>query len=148
MRVIFEPTHCEVQSLHDNHTFFIGSRNENVYLVDLDSLNNSDVCLASLVNDSWLWHRWLGHAGMKQISKLVKIKLFRRLPKLKFEKDDVCDACQMRKQTRSSFKSKGMISTSRPLELLHFDLFGPISPSSLGGKSYAFIIVDDYSRFT
>ena len=54
----------------------------------------------------------------------------------------------MGKQTRSSFKSKGMISTSRPLELLYFDLFRSISPSSLGGKSYAFVFVDDYSRFT
>lgn len=41
-----------------------------------------------------------------------------------------------------------MISTSRPLELLHFDLFGHISPLSLGGKAYFFVIVDDYSRFT
>ena len=65
MRVIFEPTHCEVQSLHDNHTLFMGSRNENVYLVDLDSLINSDVCLASMVDDSWLWHKRLGHIGMK-----------------------------------------------------------------------------------
>ena len=52
MRVIFKPTNCEVQSLHDNHTLFMGNRNENVYMFDLDSLNNSDVCLASLDNDS------------------------------------------------------------------------------------------------
>ena len=104
----------------------MGSRNENVDLVDLDSLNNSNVCLASLGDDSWLWHRRLGHAGMKQIFKLMKNELVKGLPRLKFKKDDVCDACQMDKQTRSSFKSKDMISTSRPLELLHFDLFGPI----------------------
>ena len=34
-RVIFEPTHCEVQSLHDNQTLFIGSRVENEYMVNL-----------------------------------------------------------------------------------------------------------------
>ena len=28
------------------------------------------------------------------------------------------------------------------------DLFGPISTSSLGGSKYAFVIVDDYSRYT
>ena len=47
------------------------------------------------------------------------------LPQLKFEKDKICDACQMGKQTKSSFKSKNMISTIRPLQLLHMDLFGP-----------------------
>ena len=28
------------------------------------------------------------------------------------------------------------------------DLFGPISTSSLGGSKYAFVIIDDYSRYT
>ena len=40
-----------------------------------------------------------------------------------------------------------MVSTSRPLELLHVDLFGPIDVLSMGGKSYGFVTVDDYSRF-
>ena len=111
-------------------------------------MHNQDICLVSIDNSSWLWHRRLGHASMHLISKLSKKDLVRGLPKLKFEKDHICDACQMGKQTRTSFKSKGMVSTSRPLELLHLDLFGPITPSSLGGKFYAFVIIDDYSRFT
>ena len=28
------------------------------------------------------------------------------------------------------------------------DLFGPLRTTSLGGKSYAFVIVDDFSRYT
>ena len=51
-------------------------------------------------------------------------------------------------QERSSFKNKNHISTSKPLELLHIDLFGPSRYSSLNGKYYAFVIVDDYSRYT
>ena len=49
---------------------------------------------------------------------------------------------------RSSFKPKNLVSTSKPLELLHMDLFGPMDVISMGGKSYGFVIVDDYSRFT
>ena len=56
------------------------------------------------------------------------------LPKLNFEKDRICDACQLGKQTKVSFKSKNIVSTSRPLELLHMDLFGPTRTTSLGGK--------------
>ena len=41
-----------------------------------------------------------------------------------------------------------MVSTSRPLELFHIDLFGLMNVLSMGGKSYGFVIVDDYSRFT
>ena len=50
--------------------------------------------------------------------------------------------------TRTSFKSKNIVTTSRALELLHLDLFGPTRSSSLGGKRYDFVIVDYYSRFT
>ena len=40
------------------------------------------------------------------------------------------------------------MTTERPLELLHMDIFGPIAYISLGGNKYDFIIVDDYSCFT
>ena len=40
------------------------------------------------------------------------------------------------------------IVTSRPLELLHMDLMGPMRSESLGGKKYILVIVDDFSRFS
>jgi len=40
------------------------------------------------------------------------------------------------------------MSTSRPLELLHMDLFGPTSYKSIGGNLYCLVIVDDYSRYS
>ena len=49
---------------------------------------------------------------------------------------------------RKSFKSKNIVSTSRPLELLHLDLFGPTRITSLGGSKYRLVVVDDFSRFT
>jgi transposase InsO family protein len=38
--------------------------------------------------------------------------------------------------------------TSRPLELLHMDLFGPIAYLSIGRSKYGLVIVDDFPRFT
>jgi hypothetical protein len=40
------------------------------------------------------------------------------------------------------------MTTDRPLELLHMDLFGLIAYISIGGSKYCLVIVDDYSRFT
>jgi transposase InsO family protein len=40
------------------------------------------------------------------------------------------------------------VSTERPLELLHMDIFGPIAYISIDGNKYGFVIVDDYSCFT
>src|SRR5688572_2175709 len=40
------------------------------------------------------------------------------------------------------------MTTSRPLELLHMDLFGPFAYLSIRGSKYGLVIVDDFSRFT
>ena len=67
---------------------------------------------------------------------------------MKFSKDKICDACQLGKQHKTSFKSINKISTNRALGLLHMDLFGPIDVPSLRGSRYAFVVVDDYTRYT
>ena len=46
---------------------------------------------------------------------------------------------------KSSFKSKDIVSTSIPLELLHIELFGPVNSASLYGSKYGLVIVDDYN---
>ncbi|KAK2979169.1 hypothetical protein RJ640_007469 [Escallonia rubra] len=110
---------------------------------------NQDVkCLSAISETSWLWHRRLGHMHMEHLKDISSKELVRGLPKIKFEKDKVCDACQMGKQKKVSHKLKKMVSTSRPLQLLHMDLFGPIPTTSPCGKSYCFVIADDYSRYT
>jgi transposase InsO family protein len=43
---------------------------------------------------------------------------------------------------------KSVMSTSRPLELLHMDLFDPTTYKSMGENSYGLVVVDDYSRYT
>jgi hypothetical protein len=40
------------------------------------------------------------------------------------------------------------MTTSRPLELLHMDLFGPVAYLSIRGSKYGLVIVDDFSLFT
>jgi len=150
-QIVFEANACKVVDIKNNQVKFIARRHRNVYVIDFDELSSFNVkCLIAQNKnvDSWLWHRRLGHISMSGISKLCKKDLVVGLPKLTFEKDKICDACQQGKQTKESFKAKNVVSTSRPLQLLHMDLFGPIKTSSLSGKKYALVIVDDYSRFT
>ena len=52
------------------------------------------------------------------------------------------------KTNQNFFQNNNHVSTSKPLQLLHIDLFGPSRYASLSGKFYAFVIVDDYSRYT
>ena len=85
---------------------------------------------------------------MKLIKNISTKDHVRGIPKLNYQKDHICDACEIGKQIRASHKAKFMVSTSRPLELLHMDLVGPVQIQSLGGCSYTLVIVDDYSRYT
>ena len=65
------------------------------------------------------------HILVYTLSKIIKKDLVFYLSKINFDKDKICDACQLDKQTRVFFKSKNIVLTSKPLELLHIDLFDP-----------------------
>ena len=93
-RVIFESSHCLVVDINNNKTKFIGTRQGNVYKVDLNDLVSQNIkCLVSMNEDNgWLWHRRLAHASMDLISKLSRNELVVGLPKIKFVKDKLYDA--------------------------------------------------------
>ncbi|GJY22314.1 putative ribonuclease H-like domain-containing protein [Tanacetum coccineum] len=95
-----------------------------------------------------LWHRRLGHINFKNINKLVKENLVRDLPLKRFENDQTCVACLKGKQHRASCKTKAFNPITKPLFMLHMDLFGPTFVSSLMHKKYCLVVTDDYSRFS
>ncbi|XP_015158901.1 uncharacterized protein [Solanum tuberosum] len=112
-QVRFNTVSCIIKHPEKKLTL-IEDRVNNIYV-----LNNVDfpylTCLTAVSSDPWLWHRKFGHASMHALEKLSRLELVIGLPKLKFEKNHICDACQLGKQTRSSFKTKDIVSTSKPL---------------------------------
>jgi hypothetical protein len=83
---------------------------------------------------------------MKQLNRLVNHDLVLRSKDVKIEKNKLCSACRSGKQVANSHPNKSNRSTTRPLELLHMDLFDPTTYRSFSGNSYCFVIVDDYSK--
>ncbi|KAJ9561595.1 hypothetical protein OSB04_006755 [Centaurea solstitialis] len=112
--------------------------------------SSKPVCLFSKATkgESWLWHRRFSHQNFSDISKLANGGLVKGLPKLTFDRDSLCSACQMGKMKRSSHKSKTESSCQSPLEMLHMDLCGPMRIKSISGKKYILVMVDEYSRYT
>ncbi|GKD10222.1 putative ribonuclease H-like domain-containing protein, partial [Tanacetum coccineum] len=70
------------------------------------------------------------------------------LPTKRFENDQTCVACLKGKQHRASCKSKVLNPITKPLFMLHMDLFGLTFVSSLMHKKYCLVVTDDYSKFT
>ncbi|GJX71556.1 retrovirus-related pol polyprotein from transposon TNT 1-94 [Tanacetum coccineum] len=98
---------------------------------------------------SWVvWHRRLNHLNFGTINDLARKDLVRGLPRLKFEKDHLCSACQLGKSKKFSHKPKSENTNMEVLHTLHMDLCGPMRVQSINGKKYILVIVDDYSRFT
>ncbi|GJX17457.1 putative ribonuclease H-like domain-containing protein, partial [Tanacetum coccineum] len=128
-----------------------GSHGFNLYTISIeDMIKSSLICLLSKAskNKSWLWHRHLNHLNFGTINDLARKDLVRGLPRLKFEKDHLCSACQLGKSKKHTHKPKTKNTNLEVLNTLHMDLCGPMRVQTINGKKYILVIVDDYSRFT
>ncbi|GJX28102.1 ribonuclease H-like domain-containing protein [Tanacetum coccineum] len=127
-------------------------RKNDVYSLNLKSIISSGevTCLVAKASEdeAILWHRRLGHVNFKNINKLVKSNLVRGLPSKTFKHDHSCLACKKGKQHKASCKKLEEKTVRDPLELLHMDLFGPVSVASLNKKKYCLVVTDDCSRFS
>ncbi|GJX87290.1 putative ribonuclease H-like domain-containing protein [Tanacetum coccineum] len=155
--VLFTDTECLVLSPNfklpdENQILLKVPRKDNMYSFDIKNIvpKESLTCLVekATLDESMLWHRRLGHINFKNINKLVKDNLVRGLPIKHFENDQTCVACLKGKQHRASCKSKVLNPITKPMFMLHMDLFGLTFVSSLMHKKYFLVVTDDYSRFT
>ncbi|GJU00905.1 retrovirus-related pol polyprotein from transposon TNT 1-94 [Tanacetum coccineum] len=122
-----------------------------LYTISVDDMIKSSlICLLSKAfkNKSWLWHRRLNHLNFGTINDLARKDLLRGLPRLKFEKDHFCSACQLGKSKKHTHSPKTENTNLEVLNTLHMDLCGPMQVQTINGNKYILVIVDDYSRFT
>lgn len=140
---------CIVINVKIGEVILVTKRCQNMYITYLYSIYGEDLkCLSVIGNDDELHHRMLRQESFSLINKLMSKELIRGLPTIVFEECKVCDESVKEKQVFCSFKSKKVSIFSRPLDLLHMDLCGPMRNPSRGGKKYIFVIVDDYSKYT
>jgi hypothetical protein len=96
-----------------------------------------------------LWHRRFGHCPSERMQKFFKGGHVRGLPSLSIPRNEenVCEGCVQGKMRKLLFPTIAEIHSTRPLDLIHSDVLGPITPTTLGGKRYIVTFVDDYSRY-
>ena len=96
----------------------------NVYILE----NEEQLCI-SMIDESWMWYRRMGH----NIMKVSKKEALRDLPNIVKPLNLVCKHCQHGKQSKAGFKAKEH-TTSHPLEIVHTDLCAPIRDKILQGE--------------
>ena len=85
----------------------------------------------------------LGHINPNRIHGLVKSGI---LNSLAFEPIPMCESCLEGKMNKRPLKAKGYRAT-KPLELVHTDVCGPMRVQAKGGYEYFVTFTDDYSRY-
>ena len=99
---IFELEKCEIKNKKLGKVFGISMRNtNNVYILETENQG-----YLSMVDESWLWHRKLGHLSFDNIAKISTKEAVRDIPKIVVPLNSVCKHFQHGKQTRANFKIK------------------------------------------
>nr|GFC80700.1 copia protein [Tanacetum cinerariifolium] len=143
LKVAIRKSTCFVQN-GDGVDLLTDDRSSNFYTIALNEVaSNSSTCLQAKASSSqsWLWHQRLSHLNFTTINNLVKNNLVQGLPKMKFEKEHLCFACEQGKIHQKHHKSKTAFASNKPLYLLHMDLCGPMRVESINGKRYVLVVV-------
>ena len=94
------------------------------------------------VEPSELWHRRLAHVHYRALP--IASKVVEGLLKIQAKHDGVCKGCAKGKDTKKTFPS----SERKAKDIIHFDVCGPMSSSSLSGYVYYVFFIDEFSRKT
>ncbi|GKC85328.1 retrovirus-related pol polyprotein from transposon TNT 1-94 [Tanacetum coccineum] len=128
LEVAFRKHTCYVRDT-DGVELIKGSRGSNLYTISVEDMMKSSLIYflsKASKNKSWLWHHRLNHLNFGTINDLARKDLVRGLPRLKFEKDHLCSACQLGNSKKHTHKPKPKNTNLEVLNTIHMDLCGPM----------------------
>nr|GEZ84048.1 hypothetical protein [Tanacetum cinerariifolium] len=150
LEVAFRRNACFVKNL-EGVDLLKGDHSTNLYTINLQEMASaSPICLMARASSkkSWMWHQRLSHLNFDTINDLARNDLVAGLPKFKYHEEHLYPTCEQGKRKRASHPPKPVPNSRQRLHLLHMVLCGPMRITSINGKRYVLVIVDDYSRYT
>ncbi|GJQ73083.1 hypothetical protein Trydic_g1713 [Trypoxylus dichotomus] len=87
-----------------------------------------------------------GHTGNEFLRKLVREEMVTGMNILNSKYESDCEICILGKMTKLPHKDTRK-RAKKPLELVHSDVCGPITPVSWNGGMYFVTFTDDYTHF-
>jgi hypothetical protein len=90
----------------------------NIYI--LDEING-EKCFMGQLDESWLWHKIMGHMNFENLVKICTNQALRDMPKITKPTTTICKQFQHGKQSKVKFKTKEY-KTSKTLEIVDTDL--------------------------
>ena len=128
MFVNFDMNKCRIHDV-DGNCILEGHRSsDHCY-----KLISSIICHKTTLDDTELCHQKVGHMNFRLLTIIVKAGAVKRVPMLKKKQHGIYGSCHSEKQQRASHKA---IQDKATMQV-----------ESLAGKRYAFVCVDDFSRY-
>ena len=119
--------------------------NVNVAKSEIVSQNPKPQKLGPQKSDSlYMWHRIMGHCNKDDVLRQEKVV---NGMKITSKNDFSCESCIMGKQVKH-FNRLPDEKAKNPMEFVHTDLCGPVTPEAREGFRYALSFIDDYSGAT
>lgn len=149
-RVAFSNKRCTITNKSSNKTVATATMRNRLYYLDLADVNpNSDFAnLARPSSDLELWHQRLCHMNYRYVKALASKGLALGISISDASSSPcTCESCLKGKMHRLPFDHEGT-RASKPLELVHCDLWGKCRTKSIGGSEYFISFTDDYSRYS
>jgi transposase InsO family protein len=110
---------------------------------NIDSTTAYSAEISRFVPTLQTWHQRLGHLNYADVRSMLAPEQYSGTIPI-----EPCTVCLVAKAKESFQRQTPSTRASKPLQLIHSDVCGPISPPSLSGFRYYIIYVDDYSRYT
>ena len=140
--VLFENDKCYVTN---DKTMNIGHlTNSNLYVINTEpDFANVASSKASLE----VWHCRFGHINYEYVNELSQKKMVVGMNCSKEDTSQQCEACAKAKMHRVPVPKASRNRSSRPLQLVHSDVCGPMNMNSIGGSKYILSFTDDYTKY-
>jgi hypothetical protein len=116
--------------------YYLNHKSKTVYASAIDKPNTFTI------PNNALWHFRLGHLSQTRMNLLIT-----QFPFIVVDQKGICDVCHFARHNKLSY-AHSFNKASKPFELIHFDIWGPLAVKSVNGFSYFLTDVDDYTRYT
>ena len=129
----------------ENKIFPVSKEIKRMFVLPVIIAKKKEKVLATVQDESETWHRRLGHCNVRTLKQLAErqgsgIKLSANIQNLD------CQVCAVSKNKKISHPRSDRPRSSRRLEVVHADLWGPHTTESYTKCKYLIMFTDDMSR--
>ena len=145
-----------MSSTRDNEyiSIFSNRANKNISMFSKNNKNKNTFEIKNIEKEEFtnsfeIWHKRLGHIGNDNLKTLLKNNMVTGIPensKFIFDKNKICECCIYSKITRLPFAKEKEPYSTRPFEIIHSDVVGPL-PNSISNETFFVTILDDYTHY-